>query len=582
MESERERGKRMKKIGCLTLSLLILSVVFVGLVSCGKGGASDVTTYAETAAVTAAETEEILYEIPTVYNGHDILEGTYTIGGTTFSFKYSDGFFEVDPKEYQTHMATTSMSLSYSATKGPAGDDYTACYDQTLSMFRQIGFDNVYVSPSYNVEPTADSVACVIAEKAVECQRGTTNVVAIVLRSGSYCSEWASNFRLGSEGESAGIASAADQVIGYFSDFLSENPDLTTALEDGKVAFWVQGYSRGGGVANLTAKRLVDLYQPSGNDVYGYPIDGQMGGVKSAEIPGRDYTVIHNVVNPNDLVPYLAPARMGFKRYGLDHYLFSGKADVNNPILDANGDPVSDNKRLVTMSVKRITLAKKHLVEMLGDVPAVDRYTPYAVSYKAINLFTRELADVERKTMTANFLYDFMNGLTETADGDPVTTRESFVSSGMEAALGRLMVFFYSGVDFSGFTDIDPLKEIAYAVLEECKDALTESAYWGNYGKMTVSLHGDIARILTEALVPRLREVETLRTLLAEYPEGGADRAFDDLAILVHRFLYAISDIDDLVTFALNAVSLTGNHEYLANLALLRSYDSWFEPTITD
>ena len=572
----------MKKIGRLALSLLIVSFIFVGLVSCGKGGASDATTYAETVSETMPGTEEILYEIPVVYNGHDILEGTYRIDGTTFPFKYSDGFFEVDPKEYQTHMATASMSLSHSATKGPAGDDYSVCYGETLSMFRQIGFDNVYVSPSYNIDPTADSVACVIAEKAVESRRGTTNVVAIVLRSGSYCAEWASNFTLGTEGEAAGIAGAADQVVEYLSVFLSQNPDLLSAVEEGKVAFWVQGYSRGGGIANLTAKRLVDLYQPGGNDVYGYPIDGQMGGVKSAEIPGRDYTVIHNVVNPNDLVPYLAPARMGFKRYGLDHYLFSGKADTNNPILDENGDPVSDNKRLVTITEKRIALAKKHLISMLGDVPEVERYTPYAITYKAINLFTKELADVERKTMTANFLYEFMNGLTKTADGDTVTDRESFVSSGMEAALRRLMVFFYSGVEFSDFSDVEPLKEIASLVIEECKNALTDGAYWGKYGKMTVNLHSDLARILTEALVPRLRTVEAFRSLLSEYPDGGADRAFDDLSILLYRFLYAISDIDDLVTFALNAVDLTGNHEFVSNLALLRSYDSWFEPTIQD
>ena len=573
----------MKKIVSLALSFVIVSFAFVGLTSCGREDPSGAATYAVTTPETAATTEEVLYEIPVVYKGHDILTGTYEVGGTVFPFKYSDGFFEVDPKEYQTHMATTSLSLSHSATKEPRRGDYSVCYAETVSMLEQIGFEHIYVSDSYKVKPTVDSVACVIAERSVESGRGTEKVIAIVLRSGSYDAEWASNFLLGTEGESAGIAAAADKIVeNYLQDFLKDKEELRAAIERGKAAFWVQGYSRGGGIANLAAKRLVDLYQPSGNDVYAYTVDGQMGGVKDAQITGRDYTVIHNVVNPADMVPYLAPASMGFKRYGLDHYLFSGNANTEDPVRDEDGDPVSDNKRLVTMGEKRLTLVRKHLVWILGDVPAVERYMPHAIAFKGINLFTKELNDIESKTKTATFLERFINAFTETADGEVVTDREAFVESGLEAALGRMMVFITSGVDVTGLLDLELFKAIGSAVLEECRDALTQSAVWGVNGKMTVNLHGEIAGTLTDALIPRLREVGSLRAILTDYPDGGADRAFDDLSILLYRVLYAISDVDDLVTFALNAVSLASNHEYVSNLAILRSYDSWFEPTITD
>lgn len=573
----------MKKIVSLALSFVIVSSAFVGLLSCGKGDPSDALTYAATSPETSATAEEVLYEIPVVYKGHEILSGTYEVDGTVFPFKYSDGFFEVDPREYQTHMATTSTSLSHSATKEPRRGDYSVCYAETVSVLEQIGFGNIYVSDSYKVEPTVDSVACVIAEKTVECGRGTAKVIAIVLRSGSYFAEWASNFLLGTEGESAGIAAAADKVVeNYLQEFLNDKADLRTAIEQGNAAFWVQGYSRGGGIANLAAKRLVDLYQRGGNDVYAYTVEGQMGGVREAQIPGNDYTVIHNVVNPADIVPYLAPASMGFKRYGLDHYLFSGNADTENPVRDETGEPVSDNKRLLTMSEKRIALVRKHLVWMLGDVPAVERYTPHAITFRGINLFTKELTDLKTKTKTATFLERFVNAFTQSAEGEVVTDREAFVRSGLEAALGRMILFVCSGFDVAGALDVELFGAIGSDVLEECKDALSQCAVWGGNGKMTVDLHGEIAQTLTDALIRRLLAAERLRTVLSDYPEGGADRAFDDLSILVYRTLYAISDADDLVTFALNVVSLAGNHEYVSNLAILQSYDSWFEPTITD
>lgn len=573
----------MKKIVSLALSFVIVSSAFVGLLSCGKGDPSDAATYAATSPETSATAEEVLYEIPVVYKGHEILSGTYEVDGTVFPFKYSDGFFEVDPREYQTHMATTSTSLSHSATKEPRRGDYSVCYAETVSVLEQIGFGNIYVSNSYKVEPTVDSVACVIAEKTVECGRGTAKVIAIVLRSGSYFAEWASNFLLGTEGESAGIAAAADKVVeNYLQDFLNDKAELRAAIEQGNAAFWVQGYSRGGGIANLAAKRLVDLYQRGGNDVYAYTVEGQMGGVREAQISGSDYTVIHNVVNPADIVPYLAPASMGFKRYGLDHYLFSRNADTENPVRDETGEPVSDNKRLLTMSEKRIALVRKHLVWMLGDVPAVERYMPHAITFKGINLFTRELTDLKTKTRTATFLERFVNAFAQTAEGEVVTDREAFVRSGLEAALVRMILFVCSGSDLAGALDVELLGAIGSDALEECKDALSQCAVWGGNGKMTVDLHGEIARTLTDALIRRLLAAERLRTVLSDYPEGGADRAIDDLSILVYRTLYAISDADDLVTFALNAVSLASNHEYVSNLAILQSYDSWFEPTITD
>ncbi len=573
----------LKRFVSIVLSITILFLLLPGLLACNRDDPTEETTATvsdtafTTAVITTAEPEP---EIPVVYNGHDIIDGTYSVDGGTYDFRYSDGFFEVDPKAYQTHMATMSMSLSHAASKMAFHGDYSVCPDEIKSILSQIGFENVYVSSSYLVKPTVDSVACVFAEKTVESARGTTTVISVVLRSGGFLTEWASNFRLGLSGEAEGIAAAADKVCEeYLAEFLSDNPHLTAALAEGKVAFWVQGYSRGGAVANLTAKRLVDRYQAAGNDVYAYSINEQKSGVAEAEDPERDYTVIHSVIDPADPVPYLAPAEMGFKRYGLDHYLFSGKADSANPIPDENGNPVSDNKRLVTMPEKRLSLMRKQLVAMLGNEFSADPYMPYAIQHVGFNLVTRELVPLDRTTKTATFLQNFINGFSKIPDGDVLTDRAAYVESGVEDVLERLMLFLYSGVDLDAFGDTDLLSGIASDVAEECKDAIAESTYWNQYGKLTLNLHGRLAREATDAFVTRLREVDSFRDLLAGYPEGGFDRAIEDLSIFLYSILNSVTDLDDLVTAFYNGSLVTVNHEYLPNLALLRSYDSWFEPT---
>lgn len=77
------------------------------------------------------------------YLGHDITPGSFTREGTTINFKYSDGFFETDPKMYNPHMATTSAamtkaSVNYATSKG----NYTNAADCIKSVLKQEGFES--------------------------------------------------------------------------------------------------------------------------------------------------------------------------------------------------------------------------------------------------------------------------------------------------------------------------------------------------------------------------------------------------------------------------------------------------------
>lgn len=569
----------MKRAGSLTVAfLLALSLVF-GFTACKKTTAVDTTASPEALPQTTAATSEAPFDPPVSYREHEIVDGTYTLGNITYPFRYSDGLFEDDPRVYGSHIATMSASISHAATKGSdCNGDFTHAADEIVSVLTQIGFGSIWVSPSYTVVPTTDSVGCVIAEKAIENGKRTTRVISVTFRSAGYEAEWANNFLLGYEGEAQGVADCADRAIDeYLTAFLSDKPDLTAAIDRGEVAFWVAGYSRGGGVANLFAKRLIDRYQASGDEVFAYCIEAQRAAVREEENPARDYSSIHNVVNPNDPIVYLSPAPMGFVRYGVDHYLYSDPADSESPIRDEQGRAVSDNKRYEGITEKRLSLVRKHLFALLGDEEAAEKYMPKSVAYKGLNVFTKEITDERRQTKTASFIEGVLDGLCATKEGDVVTDRIAYVESGMERAFGRMMRFLNTGFDIRYVPlDLDSLKQAFSDAATECKDVLTANVVW-RYGKATVNLHTDAAQALSEALMTRLMENASFRELFDSYPDRGADTAFEDLSILLYRLLYATVNLDDLVSFAVNFEALSMNHEHIQNLALLRTYDSWYD-----
>ena len=59
------------------------------------------------------------------------------------------------------------------------------------------------------------------------------------------------------------------------------------------------------------------------NKVFSYTCEAPKGGTDAAEklTDKSKYYCIHNLINAVDLVPRVAPYQMGFKRYGVDHYI---------------------------------------------------------------------------------------------------------------------------------------------------------------------------------------------------------------------------------------------------------------------
>ena len=303
----------------------------------------------------------------------------YNLMGTTdfisaSPFYYSDGYFFEDPQIYNTHLATMSINLAVSAfgryTSLVGDNAYAIHFANVKQLLSDIGCadSNFYVNKDYQIKPSyygeegrLSTIGVAISQKKIELNGEAYTLVPVAIRGAGYESEWSSNVTIGQTGEAKGFADAADQVYKHIQYYI-ENYGLTEELANGKIKFWVVGYSRAGATANLTSKRLVDNYADDGNVTFGYTFEAPMGGVKSAALADEAHTgngtypTIHNTINEADFVTYVAPSDMGFIRYGVDHLIGSD---------NEHDDPVSWNET---------STYYKQRMKMIAQLNAINPY----------------------------------------------------------------------------------------------------------------------------------------------------------------------------------------------------------------
>ena len=515
------------------------------------------------------------------YNGHEIIDGKYHHEGNDFTFKYSDGFFEVDPNKYDAHLATMSASIAHaSCTEIGKGNDYSIGAKKVVDILNQAGFEekDIYVSDSYRVKPTPDSVACVIATKDIKTQKGDKKLVSITVRSAGYEAEWASNVTLGTEGEAAGFANAASQVMDYFDDFNSDGK-LDEALADGDVIFWVHGYSRGGATANLTSKRLIDRYQDGGNEVYGYCIEAPQGGVQDVEYFTRNYQTIHNVINPDDLVPYVAPTAMGFKRYGVDHFMFGG--DAKEGIHGYSGlfsNTMADNSDTKTIDMKAQTERMIRQIENIAP-GKTDKYKPFDM-------------EVEGAADLGHFMNDLLNQLAAGAGRDTY-------SAELQGPARRMISFLVAndGITIEEKDAKALVTELQFAALRHGGWTAAHAAFGAvaagiNRIKSLIKGTDDfipvnnkvvcsyIGQLIAEAL-----ERTDIINKFDEYPSDGTLSSRETLkndiitvlANISTKKSISISFVKKLINFAPKVEKIFDNHQFIQTMSWLRSFDSWYD-----
>ncbi|MBQ9885453.1 MAG: hypothetical protein IJM37_01135 [Lachnospiraceae bacterium] len=214
---------------------------------------------------------------------------------TEETYYYSDDYFRQSSRTENEHLQTMSLNLALS-TFEIRGASYTT------KLLEDTGFTNIAVADMVE-KPSRDTIGSVIASKKVD----DYNLIAVAIRGEKYDSEWASNFIVGKEGDAKGFKDSADKVLARLKAYISEN-----SLTKNKI--WITGYSRAGAISDLMGvyinKNLTE-FETSYDDLYVYTFEAP-----AASVDDTVYDNIYNIVNINDLIPYVYPKNWGMHTNG--------------------------------------------------------------------------------------------------------------------------------------------------------------------------------------------------------------------------------------------------------------------------
>ncbi len=258
----------------------------------------------------------------------------------TSQYHYNDSYFMTPSNKgmesYNPNLATMSLCLAMSAFgSGDIGTNYTnKSKNVEQLLISELGFKKYSTNKdleggfdSYH-RPTDKSIGVAIASKVIEDNEKKYTLIAVAVRGANYEREWASNFRIGENGQADGFSEAKDNVLNFLTEYIVKNNI------SGDVKIWITGYSRAAATANLTAGALDNNYNLGNNvnlsskDLYAYCFETPMGEIKANNPREEKYNNIFNIVNPNDPVPKVAMAKLGFDRYGIDIILPSNENTV--------------------------------------------------------------------------------------------------------------------------------------------------------------------------------------------------------------------------------------------------------------
>ncbi|MDD3486707.1 MAG: hypothetical protein PHI26_08750, partial [Atopobiaceae bacterium] len=564
------------------------------------------------------------------YNGSPLVKGTFSFPSNSDSvtdlssvFYYSDGLFAADAKTYDVHLATMSMDLAMSAFGTNAGNDtgdYSNRFTHVRQLLADIGCDDAktYISDTYTTKPTTDTIGVAISQKQISVNGGDYTLVPIAIRGANYESEWASNVTVGTSGEEAGFASAADQVTDQVEAYIKGDPALLERARSGKVKFWVVGYSRAGATANLTSKRLVDgihIYDDAdevytGNQVYGYCFEDPQGGVSSAEVPGYDYSCIHNLINKSDIVPLVAMSQMGFKRYGVDHYVPGDAAGSATGTYAGNTFDNTAAKVSYVGGSAYLTQRPK----MLAQLTAVDHgfqfddYFNYAtINYLGSTFHVWDMVTaISGKTgLTEDYEESLMERLQAWSfGGDATSYRNTYATrkctlcgsdETLQTAVSHLAALYFS-LSPSQVSGIGTAMSCAMVNVEETKLYFDVVGKWqklsvGEKEKWINDLWAIFIQPTDESSRKNGSYIPSVSDYLTDYELTCLKRDWPVIADWLLTFVSEDYECGDalgtgrgqvyLGSLLYNSTTITQGHNYEVNLSWLRSYDDFYADDTT-
>lgn len=227
--------------------------------------------------------------------------------------QFSIGWFKSDPASFSRELCLASYGLALASFGSPGEKKEKNIFD----FLTQIGCKSILLNPDYLLTPHPRSIGCALGIKKIGWK---TTLYILGVRGGAYGGEWGGNFLLGKEGDHEGFSIAANKALSFLKEHI--------AKDKGNKILWLAGFSRGGGVANLTAGRAIDANLFS--RVYCYCFEPPSATV-SNRVRNPEYRGIHNIIDPGDLVALATPPDYGFDLYGTKHYFADPMVNKKTP-----------------------------------------------------------------------------------------------------------------------------------------------------------------------------------------------------------------------------------------------------------
>ncbi|MBD5104146.1 MAG: lipase family protein [Ruminococcaceae bacterium] len=409
-----------------------------------------------------------------------------------YTMDYSQ-FFKPNT-QYNRKISTISSlmaALAYDDQSLADSSDETEEDNYVDQLMRKHGMEEekIYKLADYYDDQHLCDVA--FGHHRVELDGTVKEVIAIVIRgTNGTVAEWSSNFDIGCDDifynnnpipknedwvnaeHHMGFDIAATRVIKLFDKYLSEIKDMDDSATK---TLWITGHSRGAGIANIVGAKLDNKYETF---VYTFasPLTTT---VSDAEV--YSHKSIFNIVNGDDIIPYLPLQQWGFKRYGEDRIISVNKACKSQweEIAGSYNSNVSEMNNLLskfyTLSSSRDECymytctchgnGKDDSICLDSDIFSTSQYTEKYCIYS-----TNEMGGQRICQSTAYFMQYLAELAAESGNGEPLP----FINTTLNAVLVYLRMVAPKYTDcknaFKNYGNFmrNPHEPISYYVLSKC------------------------------------------------------------------------------------------------------------------
>ena len=462
---------------------------------------------------------------------------------------YDDSFFDKPSNTYNPSLATASMSLALASFASHDGE-YINKSKNAFDLLSKMGFEDIEPNSYFKEKPNSDSLGCVFGHKSINGKQ----MIACGVRGGNYESEWASNFTIGNE----------DTFDKYHKGFYEGSCILIDSLKEyiknkdinGNIMLWMVGYSRGGGICNISAGRIDESINEKDNilgqdvslakdDLYAYCFETPRGVYYDDEFYPKSelFDNIFCIVNNNDLVTKVAMKDLSFTRYGVDKILFDNTNDI---------DYEKDIRKVIDF------------FNSYSNSSILGEYSISNFEMKGLKDFKLTTSSEYCNWTQGIFLEDFVSHLTLYG----VQTRENYTQK-LEEGLREILTFVFSKNNVSGSL-YDLLLSIARSMLLTDSTDLLLDDVLHNQSKLSIDL--DI--VLMNAL----------EQLKVDISKESVLRAVKGLIVAIAAMV--LHDLDFAILFPLMSQSNFGGlaqaHKPELTLAFLRAMDPLYSKNPVD